>query len=89
MQRIGDIDIRSLAGMRHQQAATLRVLAWVGGFGQRRVMRVPAIQKGVAALLDPSVKIRGGDGIRPVEQRMRRGEQLHRSSLVHHALRHA
>ena len=75
--------------MRHQQSAALRVLAGVGGLGQRRVARVPAIEKGVAALLDPSVEIRIADRVGPAQQGIRRLQQLHRRSLIHHTLRHA
>ena len=87
IQRVGNIDIGSLAGMGDQQAAALRVLAGVGGLGQRGVGGVPGVEEGVAALLDPAVKVGGGDGVGRGEQGIGRIEQLDGRLLVDDALR--
>ena len=89
IESIGDIDISSLAGMSDDQAAALRILAGVGGFGERGVTGVPRFEEGVAALLDPAIEVGGGDLVGEFEQRIGGVEQLDGRLLVDDAFREA
>ena len=53
--------------MHDEQTGALRILARVGGLGERRVSGVPVIEESVAALFEPSGKIGGRDLIGPGE----------------------
>ena len=72
--------------MGDNQAAALRILAWVGGFGESGVARIPRIEEGVAALLDPAIEVGGGDLVGEIQQRVGGIEQLDRRLLVDNAL---
>ena len=67
IEGVGDVDVGAFAGVGDEEAAALRVLAGVGGLGQRRIGCVPRIEKGVAAFFCPAVKVSGCDLVRPDE----------------------
>ena len=71
VEREGDINVGSLAGMRDQQAAALGVLAGIGGFSEGDVTGIPAVEEAVAALFEPSVEIGGGNLVGRGEERVR------------------
>ena len=89
VESVGDVDIRSLAGMGDDEAATLGVLSGGGGLGEGGAGGVPGFEEGVPPLFDPGVEVGGGDGVGRSEQRICRFEELDGSSFVYDAFRAA
>ena len=51
--------------MNDEQPATLRILAGIGGLGERGVSGIPMLKESVTALLKPSVEIGGSNLVGP------------------------
>ena len=56
--------------MRDDEAATLGILAWVGGFGEGGVVGIPGIEEAMAALFEPAIEVGGGDFVGSGEERV-------------------
>ncbi len=57
VERVRDVDVGSFALVGDEEAATLRVLAGVGGFSEGCVAGIPGVDESVAAFLDPVVEV--------------------------------
>src|SRR5579864_9598137 len=78
---IAGVNINSFAIVGEQQAAFLWRLVRIMAGEHRFEMLVPLAHEVETALLDPSIKIFGGDFVRPVEDLILRVKSLDRSFL--------